>query len=179
MTDDEIRARFNRLDIDDSGTITKQEIRTSLRGYATDEEVERRLARMDLNDDGSISWLEFERHMHAWAALDDTNSVEAPSIPSPGQRADEVWQSRPDLAARLLARFRQIDTDGSGHLSEEELTSAMRADNMHFTDHAMEVLFAQMDRSDDGRISYAEYLCGLVDGVAPEPDANREDEERH
>ncbi len=179
MTDDEIRERFNRIDINRSGIISKNEIRKALRGYATDEEVDRHLAMLDLNADGIVSWEEFVRHMRAYETAPEQEEDEAPQGPSPEHRVDEFWQSDPAMAARLLARFRQVDTDGSGYLSEEELTGAMTTDGMHLTEQVISTMFAQMDRSDDGRISYAEYLCGLMDGEAAQPSPPGEDDRLH
>ena len=61
----DIRARFEQLDRDGSGTISASEMRYALRGYASDQEVARHIALMDIDEDGEVSWGEFLKRMLA------------------------------------------------------------------------------------------------------------------
>jgi Ca2+-binding EF-hand superfamily protein len=64
-------------------------------------------------------------------------------------------------------KFRIIDDDNSNLLSLEEFKKAMNEHTMDMTENEVRALFKYFDQSDDGYISYDEFLVGLRGDLNP------------
>ena len=155
----ELRAAFEAMDADGSGELTLDEVRAALQknigGYAGPNGAERYLERYDLNEDGKVTWREFLVYLQAQSD-DVSEAVEEP--PTPGETVERVMTEDPDLAQRLLRRFREMDTDHSGRLTYDEVAEAMRAEGREVSWPGLRREMARLDHSRDGTISYAEFL---------------------
>ena len=54
-----LRKKFQQYDIDHSGFITKENLKTVAQGKVTDKEIEQVIAKIDTNKDGKVSFEEF------------------------------------------------------------------------------------------------------------------------
>jgi len=163
-SEEELRRAFDALDGDGSGEVTLREVRlalqTRLRGYGADGRVEAYMAKHDLNEDGVVSWAEFRAVL--MPAVTPELSGEPESEPTPGQRVSDLRREDPDLAMRLLRRFQDLDLDGSGRLTYDEVAAAMRAEGREDTWPALRREMAKLDHSRDGKVSYAEFLSASL-----------------
>lgn len=65
----------------------------------------------------------------------------------------------------ILAEFRKFDADGDGGISEEEMTTVLKALNgENFTDDNAARLFSEIDVNNDGRVSVKEFVAWVCGG---------------
>ena len=66
--------------------------------------------------------------------------------------------------AALLARFKDLDTDKSGFLNKDEVKTALKDGDvfegikMDLTDADIDKLIANVDKNNDNRVSYQEFV---------------------
>lgn len=162
---DQLRAAFEAMDLDGSGTLSLDEIRIAYRrhmgGYATRDDAAAYLARCDLNDDGEVSWEEFLSYA---TATEQSAPPPPPSsdAPSPGELVERTMASDPELAANLLRRFQALDTDRSGRLTFDEVLTGLRAEGVEDDWAVLRREMDRLDHSGDGKVSYAEFLAAHV-----------------
>lgn len=156
-----LRAAFEAMDADGSGRLSRQEVGAALRrnlgGYASEQAIAKYIQRYDLNEDGDVTWREFLAVFSAELPQQESGEPASPTI-TPGNRAQTTLESDPQLAQRLLVRFRQMDSDRSGTLTYDEVAAAMRAEGREDSWPALRREMASLDHSRDGRITYAEFL---------------------
>jgi len=131
------REIFNRFDKNKDGKISKDEIRDAMKEMGlnpSDAECSAILQKADSNQDGYVQWNEFEAFLNA--------------LP---KHVHETCTARCDLRAR----FKSLDTDNNGFLTEDELLSVTRQCNLPDS-HAKEMM-AHADKNRDGKISYDEF----------------------
>ena len=157
----DLRKRFQKLDQDGSGFVTLDELKRSLGRHARHSRAERYLANMDLNEDGRVSWSEFLRHMTVELDEPSASTTDSPSS-SPGAQVDRLWRDSPALAGELLARFRRFDGDGSGFLEKHEVEALLKSADLPCEAQQVLGILDEMDRSADGRVSYAEFVSYTV-----------------
>ena len=93
------------------------------------------------------------------ACCDTQAALDAPPAPAPGP-ASAAWVRDPRSVERWRARFPQIDADGSGDISPDELADFMAsAHGMARADS--DNLFKSMDADGDGNITLQEFGDGL------------------
>lgn len=130
-----LRELFTSIDTDNSGTITIEEMRNSLSSWGhriNEVELQSLMAIADVDGDGLIDYNEFV------AATMQVSALEKEEL--------------------LEKAFRQIDTDGSGTISIEELGEALK--KFGIFDDARDLL-AGADTNGDGQIDYQEFACLL------------------
>ncbi|KAJ1618264.1 hypothetical protein T492DRAFT_577921, partial [Pavlovales sp. CCMP2436] len=134
----ELRTSFRKYDANNSGSITKLEMRRALEAAgvkSTGEAVEVTFAKADGDGDGKISIAEYCELHERIAALGLTAA-----------KLDE-----------LRASFRKYDANNSGSITKLEMRRALEAAGVKSTGEAVEVAFARADGDGDGKISIAEY----------------------
>ena len=133
-----LRALFESLDTDRSGTVTVEELREGLRRQGSAvacAEVEALLKSLDVDSTGTIDWDEFT--------------------------AATLHQSQLEREENLMRAFQTFDADNSGTISREEIESALRETGATVAD--IDAIFAETDHDGDGTIDYQE-ICALVTG---------------
>ena len=138
-------AIFSVIDNDGNGEISLDELTAHLTKSGYEETVVTKIfAKMDVNHDGSISGEEFRTGMVQFAPLR--------SAPGLGNyNADFVTEIQADADAL----FRNIDVDGDGTVTPQELTQYLKMVSS-YTDPAIANLFAMLDVDQDGTISKEE-----------------------
>eukprot|EP00882_Tetradesmus_deserticola_P022169 GHRQ01024059.1.p2 GENE.GHRQ01024059.1~~GHRQ01024059.1.p2 ORF type:complete len:207 (+),score=108.21 GHRQ01024059.1:713-1333(+) len=126
-----LRELFKSIDADSSGTITVEEMRRALTKWGhkiQDSELQSLMAIADVDGDGLIDYNEF---VAATMHLSKLNKEEL-----------------------LQKAFKQLDKDGSGTITIEELSESLRVFGIY--DDAKELL-ATADTNGDNIIDYAEF----------------------
>ncbi|KAF5832485.1 hypothetical protein DUNSADRAFT_11607 [Dunaliella salina] len=126
---------FKSIDEDKSGTITVQELRSSLSHWGhkiSEAELQQLLSIADVDGDGVIDYNEFV------AATMHISKLEKEEL--------------------LQKAFEDIDRDGSGQISVDELSESLKKFGVY--DNAAELL-ASADKNKDGMIDYIEF-CALM-----------------
>ena len=59
--------------------------------------------------------------------------------------------------AKLLSAFRSVDKDGSGHISTQELSRAIKATGLHKTKDELKAIFTAADTNGDGQLDWDEF----------------------
>lgn len=138
-------AIFSVIDNDGNGEISLDELTAHLTKSGYEETVVTKIfAKMDVNNDGCISGEEFRTGMVQFAPLR--------SAPGLGNyNADFVHEIQADADAL----FRNIDVDGDGTVTPQELTQYLKMVSS-YTDPAIANLFAMLDVDQDGAISKEE-----------------------
>lgn len=122
---------FKSIDTDNSGTITVEEMRRALTQWGNkinEVELQQLMSIADVSGDGLIDYNEFV--------------------------AATMHLSKLEKEELLQKAFKQLDKDGSGTISLEELADALRTFGIY--DDAKDLL-ASADTNDDGQIDYAEF----------------------
>ena len=146
MNEGTLRALFDKMDRDGSGTIDAHEYRKSLRGYATNENVRAKILSMDQDLDGRISFQEFAEFMST-GIVDDED--------------DEDGESRfhmDDGSPNWFALFVHFDRDGSGILSLTELRSLLDEIGQKTDREALIEVINTIDADANMEISYSEFI---------------------
>lgn len=151
---EQFRSVFEQIDIDNSGTVTLQELRQAMESSpkATDGQVlplndvvEQLLSVLDSDMSGEIDYTEFI------AAIMDSRLE---------QHEELAWQA-----------FRAFDMDGDGHITKAELRDILACDNRATKLAALsdaqklDDLMKRGDVDGDGEISFEEFLDMLKEGL--------------
>lgn len=135
-----LRALFESLDADRSGTVTVEELREGLRKQGSAvaaAEVEALLKQLDVDSTGTLDWDEFI--------------------------AATLHQSHLEREENLMRAFQTFDADGSGTISREEIEAALREAGATFAAADLDAIVKEADHDGDGTIDYQEF-CALVTG---------------
>jgi len=142
-TFDELRAVFNAIDQDKSGTIDHGELKRALsqgsRGLADLEEgqVKHILDELDMNKSSSVGYTEFI------AASIDPKLVNNETM--------------------LRGLFQQFDIDGDGHITAAELHKAFSKFGQNITEAEVKAVMDAHDRNKDGLLSFEGFKCMILD----------------
>jgi len=134
---------FSEIDTDDDGFVTPDELKAVLVGKCglSESQVDDIYASADKNEDGTLSMLEF-----------------AKGVRQSAYAAPALEEGKPALRLTAVDAFAAADADGSGTLTKEELTNAMKAK----TDMAeIEAFFAECDVNEDGMLTMIEAAKGF------------------
>ncbi|XP_022995040.1 calcium-dependent protein kinase 34-like [Cucurbita maxima] len=140
-----LKQMFKNIDIDNSGTITLEELKQGLAKQGTklsEYEVKQLMEAADADGNGTIDYDEFiTATMHL---------------------------NRMDREEHLYTAFQYFDKDNSGYITTEELEQALRDYGMHDGRDIKEIL-SEVDADNDGRINYDEFVAMMRKG---NPDGN-------
>jgi len=142
-TIDEVKELFRRLDLDNDGCVSKEEMMESSVRFST-QEVESIFALGDINDDGVIDLVEFIGVMY-------------PSASTVVARLRTKYLNMNDVKKA----FASIDANGDGRISKEEMKECNT-----FNSQEVDALFTLGDSNKDGEIDLEEFVGVLYPVVA-------------
>uniref|UniRef100_A0A0D6QWY5 non-specific serine/threonine protein kinase n=1 Tax=Araucaria cunninghamii TaxID=56994 RepID=A0A0D6QWY5_ARACU len=142
MSEDEIaglKEMFNMLDVDNSGTITFEELKEGLKRVGSnlmESEIRQLMDAADVDHNGTIEYGEFI------AATLNLNKT--------------------DREDHLLAAFSYFDKDSSGYITLDEIEQACQ--EFGLDDVRLEEMIQEVDQDNDGRIDYNEFVAMMHKG---------------
>ncbi|KAL3498933.1 hypothetical protein ACH5RR_041665 [Cinchona calisaya] len=143
-----LKEMFKSMDIDNSGTITFEELKAGLPKLGTklsESEVRQLMEAADVDGNGTIDYIEFiTATMH---------------------------MNRMEREDHLYTAFEYFDKDKSGYITMEELEHALKEYNMG-DEKTIKEIIAEVDTDHDGRINYDEFVAMMRKGQ-PEIAQNR------
>ena len=138
-----IKESFKKFDANGDGAISRSELKNAMK--LTDTELDIVFALGDLDGDGEISMDEFVLIMSPLAK----NAV---------NRFRNCFK---DIHG-LITAFTQIDANGDGSISQQELAGGMRNMRMSFSNEETNAIFAAADVNQDGEIAYSEFVSLMI-----------------
>ncbi|CAN6719507.1 unnamed protein product [Malus baccata var. baccata] len=133
-----LKEMFRMIDADNSGHITLEELKNGLERVGADlkdSEISWLMQAADVDNSGTIDYGEFI------AAMLHLNKV---------QKEDHLY-----------AAFSYFDTDGSGHITRDELQQA--CEKFGLEDVHLDDIIREVDQDNDGRIDYSEFVAMMQD----------------
>lgn len=136
-----LKAMFQNMDTDNSGTITYEELKSGLARLGsklTEAEVKQLMEAADVDGNGTIDYIEFiTATMHKHKLEKEEN---------------------------LYTAFQYFDKDNSGFITRDELESAMKEYGMGDPATIKEII-SEVDTDNDGRINYEEFCTMMRSGT--------------
>ncbi|CAO2827428.1 unnamed protein product [Amaranthus hypochondriacus] len=129
-----LKELFKKIDKDQSGSITFDELRNGLRRVDSkikESEIEDLMHAADVDENGTIDYGEFV------AATLHLNKLEREE--------------------NLASAFAYFDKDGSGYITIDELQQACK--ELGLSDHHLEEMIMEVDQDHDGQIDYGEFVA--------------------
>merc|ERR1712106_1027048 len=133
----DVKAAFKKIDTDNDGLLSKQEIMTSSGNKFDVEEVDAIFALGDVNGDGQIDMGEFI-------------SIMSPSAVEVALQVSQTFKTLDDVKQA----FKLLDKDGDGSISKQEMASS----GHKFNSAQIESIFALGDVNDDGALDLDEFI---------------------
>ena len=140
----QIKAGFKKLDVNGDGLISKQEMSSA---GLSQQEVNAIFSIGDTNGDGEID-------------IDEFIGVMCPSALAVVFKLGQVFKGKEGAAAA----FKQIDCNGDGLLSKQEMSSAMLGGS-RLSKSEVDAIFKLGDVNGDGEIDMEEFLAVMVPSV--------------
>ena len=138
-----IKECFKKFDVNGDGQISRSELKNAMK--LSDSELDIVFALGDLDGDGEISMGEFIMIMSPLAK----NAV---------GRFRNCFRD----IHELITAFTQIDANGDGSISQQELAAGMRNMRMSFSNEETNAIFAAADVNQDGEIAYTEFVSLMI-----------------
>jgi calcium-dependent protein kinase len=138
-----LKTMFANMDTDGSGTITYEELKSGLARLGSklsEAEVKQLMEAADVDGNGTIDYIEFI------SATMNRHRIER----------DE----------HLFKAFRYFDKDNSGHITRDELETAMKEYGMG-DEATIKDIISEVDTDNDGRINYEEFCAMMRSGTQP------------
>jgi len=156
-----LEGSFDLLDTSLDGLLTYSELRQGLGGLATDAQVKAMMRSMDLNADGVISQLESVviASMPTDAVLGTVLRNKMTEVGSRQLTHSQVRNALSPIAtdAEISRLIREVDVNGDGMISQQELTNSRLGGLSHGIANAVAGEFDRIDLSADGLIDYNEF----------------------
>ncbi|KAI5080044.1 hypothetical protein GOP47_0005523 [Adiantum capillus-veneris] len=143
-----LKEMFRSIDVDNSGTLTMEELKHGLAKQGSmlaESEILQLMEAADVDGNGTIDYMEF---------------ITA-----------TVHMNKMDKEDHLFSAFRYFDKDASGYITTDELEQALREHNMGDSATIKEII-AEVDTDGDDRINYEEFVA-MMRKSAPVPIPNR------
>eukprot|EP01025_Chloroclados_australasicus_P049366 TRINITY_DN5618_c1_g1_i1.p1 TRINITY_DN5618_c1_g1~~TRINITY_DN5618_c1_g1_i1.p1 ORF type:complete len:498 (-),score=89.57 TRINITY_DN5618_c1_g1_i1:1369-2862(-) len=131
-----LKAMFQSIDTDKSGTITVSEMKEALKlkgGDIPSEELQRIMENADVDGDGVIEYEEF------LASTLHINKIESKE--------------------QLYKAFQHFDTDNDGCISRSELEVALKQHFGDIQENELETIIEEVDKNHNGTIDYDEFVA--------------------
>mmetsp|Transcript_130022 Transcript_130022/g.277715 ORF Transcript_130022/g.277715 Transcript_130022/m.277715 type:complete len:296 (-) Transcript_130022:280-1167(-) len=141
-----LRATFKRADVNKNGTLSKVEMGSLMRRVCNTmsaKDIQEIMALADANHNNKLTYDEFATWLQNSAPDEVTSRLQK----SLGSHYDFV-----------LATFRLWDRNGDGMISDKELRLVLKDTVPHFKEDQVRVLVDVMDKDDDGKVDYDEFV---------------------
>merc|ERR1712136_363004 len=132
----EVRDMFKRVDKNDDGVISFDELRTVLETifkHLPSHRIDKMVTDADKDKDGQISYEEFYRVL-----------------------------KRKSKKNKLLKAFKTFDTNGDGKISLEELMEVLKHTGGELPEQQLKEMIKEVDKDGDGYLNYTEFLNVMV-----------------
>ena len=132
----EVRDMFKRVDKNDDGVISLDELRTVLETifkHLPSHRIDKMVTDADKDKDGQISYEEFYRVL-----------------------------KRKSKKNKLLKAFKTFDTNGDGKISLEELMEVLKHTGGELPEQQLKEMINDVDKDGDGYLNYSEFLNVMV-----------------
>lgn len=143
--------RFKKADADGDGKITKGELSQVIPHNGKGPSVDEVFTKVDTNQDGAIDATEDAAAMQQMEKSPGAGGPRGPGGRPPGP---------PDAGKLTEDLFKSVDSDEDGSISEDELTTALAANEQTSSLDAKE-LFKLLDSDEDGSVTEAELKSAL------------------
>ncbi|XP_051137735.1 calcium-dependent protein kinase 1-like isoform X2 [Andrographis paniculata] len=130
---------FKSMDMDNSGTITLEELKNGLSNLGSkvsESEVRKLMEAADVDGNGMIDYIEFV--------------------------TSTMHMNRMERENRLYKAFEYFDKDKSGYITVEELEHALK--EYHISARAITDILVEVDTDRDGKINYDEFVVMMRKG---------------
>lgn len=134
----DVKAAFKRIDVDNDGLLSKQEMLQSGGNMFDREEVDSIFALGDINGDGELDMGEFI-------------SLMFPSAVEVAMQVSATFKTMDDIKQG----FKLMDKDGDGHITKQEMASS----GHRFSGAQVDAVFALGDVNDDGVLDLDEFIA--------------------
>ncbi|XP_077991644.1 uncharacterized protein LOC144445876 [Glandiceps talaboti] len=154
LSESKIRRIFNRIDTKRNGVISIEELKEGLDRCGMDNddnEIYKFMRRID-SEDGQVTFQAFYNFLK-----DKFSEYKKKQEDERHRELFGTGKSFPK-AKQLRKQFYELDRDGNGYITINELKVALSETDRHFTDGEVYKLMRQVDDDGDGRISYDEYV---------------------
>lgn len=94
--------------------------------------------------------------VHAMNGLREDEDIRRAAGQAPSRKKVDIEKSD-----RLKAKFHELDENGDGYLSYEELSKLLRKGNPDMSDDEMRLLYDQLDTHHDGKVDFHEF-CDFI-----------------
>merc|ERR1712209_243940 len=142
---------FKRIDANNDGAVSKQELKNGLR--LSDQDTEVVFALGDVDQDGEISLPEFVRLM----------------CPAAQSGLNKFRNSFRNIH-EVISAFKRFDSNCDGSLSQQELCDGISKSGAKLSSAEVRAIFTLADVNEDGEINYHEFMSALFpaagDGLA-------------
>jgi len=132
----EVRVMFKRVDKNNDGVISLDELRTVLETifkHLPSHRIDKMVTDADKDKDGQISYEEFYRVL-----------------------------KRKSKKNKLLKAFKTFDTNGDGKISLEELMEVLKHTGGELPEQQLKEMINDVDKDGDGYLNYTEFLNVMV-----------------
>lgn len=157
-TRDEIVEAFRKFDLNNSGSISPEELRvvlSKMHRFYTREETEDLIRQVDRNRDGMITIEEF-------VDLMNLPTMRSSGIRSGSGKKSGLSKLNSNQLNELRRAFEEIDINQSGGISKRELRQAFHYLDIKASDDEIDVVMDQMDTDDSGRIEFDEFASVMA-----------------
>ena len=165
-----IRSVFRAMDLNGSGTLTRDEFREAIKqlGYVLlDSELDMLFKRFDTDKNGSISYAEFlngltEANEQSKAEMEGKSRR---NIAAEKALLQAVWKHMKEgmgSQEAMMSVFRLADRDGSGALTRNELREAVKFLGYNLLEPELDMLIVRFDHSQDGLVTAQEFITALL-----------------
>lgn len=143
-----MRKKFNEIDIDRGGTLTRKEIKILIRNSGlglSDKEITSWINKADANGDGEIDFNEF---VQAYKQQEHNK-----------QQMSKLTHKQIE---ELRKNFDDIDIDGDGTLTKRELRIVLKNFGSNLTQSEMNEWIDRADTNGDGVIDFDEFVAAYI-----------------
>ena len=171
----DMRKAFQYVDLDNSGTVNADELDRALQMWGLQlprAKVDALMSMCDTTGDGEISYAEFVHALKREATKPTSLAKQdKKAILTADQKLEKGAQKKAQEAlnakfADMHKAFQYVDLDRSGTVSRQELERALDLWGVKMTKPELDKLWSLCDTTDDGEISYAEFVNALARDTA-------------